>query len=231
MLQFLLVVLMTKIYLVRHCEAVGNQKRLFQGGINCDITELGAKQLEFVTQRFKDIKIDAIYTSPLIRAQKTAFAVMGDRFMDVKIDDGLREINAGIYDGKPFSESFSNNVEMADSWYNHPQDFAPEGGEAMRDAYERIYKTICRIAEENPDKTVAVALHGGVIRCLLTRLVYGSIERLKDMPWSENTSVSILTYDNGKFNVELMNDHSHLPEKYLPVRNRLATFMQKADKK
>ena len=222
---------MTKIYLVRHCEAVGNHKRLFQGSINCDITKLGEKQLEFITERFKDIKIDAVYSSPLIRAQKTAFAVLGDRFMDVKLDFELREINAGIYDGKPFLESFSGNEKMADEWYNHPQDFAPEGGEPMREAYERIYNAITKICKENPDKTVAVALHGGVIRCLLTRLVYGSIDRLKDMPWSENTSVSLLTYDNGKFNVEFMNDHSHLPDEYLPVRNRLSSFMQKADKK
>ena len=101
----------------------------------------------------------------------------------------------------------------------------------MREAYERIYKAIVSICEENPDKTVAVALHGGVIRCLLTRLVFGTIDRLKDMPWAENTSVSLLTYDNGKFNVEFMNDHSHLPDEYLPVRNRLSSFMQKADKK
>ena len=218
---------MTKIYLVRHCEAVGNQMRLFQGSINTDITELGGKQLEFITERFKDIPIDAIYTSPLFRAQKTAFAVMGDRFMNVKIENDLREINAGIYDGKPFLEAFNSNKEMGDAWYNHPEDFAPEGGERMRDAYERIYNVIVKIAEENPDKTVAVALHGGVIRCLMARLLFGSIEKLNDVTWAENTAVALITYENGEFNVEFRNDTSHLPEGYLPVRNRLSSFMQK----
>ncbi|MCQ2454606.1 MAG: histidine phosphatase family protein [Clostridia bacterium] len=215
---------MTKIYLVRHCEAEGNAKRLFQGSINCDVTELGEKQLSFLTQRFKNIRLDAIYTSPLIRAQKTAFAVRGDRFMDVKIENDLREINAGIFDGKPFAESFTTNEKMADVWYNHPEDFAPEGGEPMRDAYERIYNIVIKIAEENPNKVVALALHGGVIRCLLTRLQFGDIKRLNDMIWSENTSVSLLTYDNGKLTIDYMNDHSHIPDEFLPVRNRLSSF-------
>ncbi|MBO4468009.1 MAG: histidine phosphatase family protein [Clostridia bacterium] len=218
---------MTKIYLVRHCEAVGNKLRLFQGTVNLDITPLGAKQLEFLTERFKDIKIDCVYTSPLIRAQKTAFAVLGDRIMDVKIDNELREINAGIYDGKPFKETFEANKEMAEAWFEHPQDFAPEGGEPMRHAYERVYNAVKNIADQNPGKTVVLALHGGIIRCLMTRFVYGTIERLGEMPWAENTAVSLLTYENGEFTVEYRNDTTHLPEEYLPVRNRLSSFMSK----
>jgi len=36
---------MTEIYIVRHCEAMGNQNRIFQGISDCDVTELGKKQL------------------------------------------------------------------------------------------------------------------------------------------------------------------------------------------
>lgn len=218
---------MTKIYLVRHCEAVGNQKRLFQGRINTDITELGQKQLEFLTERFKDVKIDAAYTSPLIRAQKTAFAVLGNRFMDVKIDNELREIDAGIFDGKPFTDMVENDYDMADAWYDHPQDFNPLNGEPMKDAYERIYNAVIKIGEENPNKTVIVALHGGVIRCLMARLEFGTIEKLKDTPWSENTAVALVNYENGKLSLEYKNDTTHLPSEYLPVRHRLATFAKR----
>lgn len=218
---------MTKIYLVRHCEAVGNNLRIFQGSVNLDITPLGEKQLTFLTDRFKNIHIDAIYSSPLIRAQKTAFAVLGERVMDVKIDNELREINAGIFDGKPFKETFEANKEMAEAWFEHPQDFAPEGGESMRHAYERIYDAVKNIADQNPEKTVVLALHGGVIRCLMARLVYGTIERIGDIAWAENTAVALLSYQNGEFAVDYRNDTTHLPEEYLPVRNRLSSFMSK----
>ena len=37
---------MTKIYIVRHCEAMGNLERKFQGLTDLDISDLGKKQLK-----------------------------------------------------------------------------------------------------------------------------------------------------------------------------------------
>ncbi len=218
---------MTEIYVVRHCEAKGNEKRLFQGAINCNITELGEKQLEFLTERFKDVKLDKIYTSPLYRAQKTAFAVMGERNMDIKIENDLREVCGGILEGKPFMDMYKVDPALADAWDNHPQDFYPEKGEHMRDAYERIFNIVLKLAKENDGNTIALACHGGVIRCLMARLIFGTIDRLKDVPWAENTSVALLTFDNGEFTVHYKNDHSHLPDEFLPVRHRLVSYMKK----
>ncbi len=219
---------MTKIFVVRHCEAKGNEKRLFQGKINCDITELGGKQLEFLQERFKDEEIDAIYTSPLIRAQKTAFAVLGNREIDVEIRDDLRELCGGVLEGKPFLESFRADPALADIWDNHPQDFYPEGGESMKNAYNRICLAVKEIAEKNDGKTVVITCHGGVIRCLMANLIFGSIDKLKDVPWAENTAVALLNFENGKFNVVYKNDHSHVPNEFLPVRHRLATIQDGA---
>ena len=213
---------MTKIYLVRHCEAEGNAKRLFQGSTDCDISELGAKQLEFLTERFKDEKIDKVYSSPLIRAEKTAKAVIGDRDILFEILDGLREINGGILDGKPFEETFNAFPQIKETWYNHPQDFAPEKGEPMKEAYERIWNTLLYMAKNNSGKTVVAATHGGVIRCLLCRLTLGSIERLKEMTWSDNTAITLIEIDDSmNFNVVYANDVKHLPKEYIPVRIRL----------
>ena len=83
---------MTEIYMVRHCEAIGNVKRLFQGSSDFDISETGEKQLEYLKTRFKDIPIDKVYTSPLIRAKKTALAVIGDRDLKPIDEKGLIDL-------------------------------------------------------------------------------------------------------------------------------------------
>ena len=213
---------MTKIYLVRHCEAEGNAKRLFQGSTDCDISELGAKQLEFLSERFKEIELDRVFTSPLLRAKKTAQAVAKGKDIEIEVVENLREINGGCIDGKPFEDTFNSMPELRDAWYNHPQDFAPQGGEPMRAAYERIWNTILEIAKKSKGQTVAAATHGGVIRCLLCRLTLGSIEKLSQMSWSDNTAVTLLEFDDdGNCNVEFINDVSHLPREYIPVRIRL----------
>lgn len=218
---------MTQIYLIRHCEALGNVKRVFQGTSDFDISEMGVKQLEYLSKRFKYTDIDKVYASPLIRAMKTAEAVAGPKGLPVIPEMGLIELDGGILEGKPFRESFDSIEGLADTWDNHPEDFAPSGGEAMRDAYLRIWKTVLRLAEENKGKAVAAATHGGVIRCLLCRLIYNDIKHLKDVPWSENTSVSLIEFDNNlNPTVKFFNNYSHVPEKYIPKRSRLSTAFE-----
>ncbi len=217
---------MTEIYLVRHCEAMGNVKRLFQGSTDLDISETGAEQLEYLKRRFENISLDKVYTSPLIRAYKTALAVIGDKKLTPIKCDGLREMGGGIVEGKPFTEAFGENPELAEIWDKHPQDFAPEGGEPMRGAYERIWNTVKEIAADNCGKTVACASHGGVIRCLLCRLLYGDISHLAEMGWSDNTAVTLLRF-GGEEKPELVfyNDASHLPPELIPKRSRLSSFI------
>lgn len=213
---------MTYIYLIRHCEAMGNHKRLFQGSTDCEISEIGAKQLEFLKERFKNIELDAVYSSPLLRAQKTAQAVADGKGLTIVTRKNLAELHGGVVEGRPFQEAFNAIPGLADAWNNHPQDFAPEGGEAMRDAYVRIYDEIIALARGNRGKTIAAATHGGVLRCLMCRVLYYDITRLKDVPWCENTAVTLLKIDdNDKISVEFFNDYSHVPPEYMPKRSRI----------
>lgn len=211
---------------MRHCEALGNVKRIFQGSTDLDISETGGKQLKCLQKRFCEIKLDRIYTSPLTRAKKTALAIKGEKNLAVEDCEGLRELHGGIVEGKPFAETFSANPDLLDCWDNHPEDFHPEGGEAMAHAYDRIWETVLNLAKENKGKTIACATHGGVMRCLHCRLSFGDIKELKNMAWSDNTAVTLIEFDDDfKPNIIFINDASHLPEELIPKRNRLASFM------
>ncbi len=225
MVYSLSVIKMTKIYIIRHCEAMGNVLRIFQGSSDLDISELGKVQLKYLEERFNGIPLDRIYSSPLKRAIKTAEAVKGIKNIDVEAHEGLIELHGGVVEGKPFAEAFNSIEGLADTWDNHPQDFAPEGGEPMRHAYERIWNTVKQIAEENKGKAVALASHGGVIRCLLCRLLKDDIKELKNVNWSENTAVSLIEFDDSlNPKVIFWNDYSHLPDEFVNRKSRLASF-------
>lgn len=222
---------MTKIYLVRHCEAIGNVLRIFQGSTDLDISELGAKQLEFLEKRFENIPLDRVLSSPLLRTQKTAKAIIGKKDIEFEIYNDIIELHGGVVEGRPFQEAFNEIEGLADTWNNHPEDFAPQNGEPMRHAYERIWNAVCTVARENKDKTVALSTHGGVLRCLFSRLLNGSIEKLKDTPWCENTAVSLLEFDDN-FNCKVVfyNDFSHLPEEFVNRKSRIVSKID-GDKK
>ena len=56
---------MTKIYLIRHAEAEGNLYRRIHGQYDSLVTPRGYRQIEALAERFRDVKIDALYASDL----------------------------------------------------------------------------------------------------------------------------------------------------------------------
>jgi probable phosphoglycerate mutase len=210
---------LTKIYLIRHCEAEGNRAKIFQGSTNCDVSERGAKQLEFLSKRFADIHIDKAFSSPLIRAYKTAEAAVGDKRLDITLLSGFTEMHAGVIEGRPFEESFRKYPDLKQAWNNDIQNFAPPEGESMREVYARAKKAFTELINdpENQDKTLLVASHGAVLKTLLCHLIYDDVERLSEVPWLDNTAVSLVTVDEEGARLEYLGNTDHLPENFKPV--------------
>lgn len=201
---------------------MGNVQRIFQGSIDLDISPLGEKQLAALKKRFDNVYLDKVYTSPLIRAKKTALAVIGEKDVPLFEEKGLIEVSGGVLEGLPFKETLAGNLELADAWNYHPENFAPEKGEPMRHAYERIWETVLKLANENKGKTIACATHGGVTRCLNCRIEFNDITRLADTTWSENTAVTLLRFDDDMNSTRVYaNDLSHLSEDLINRRSRI----------
>lgn len=204
---------MTKIYIVRHCEAVGNIKRMFQGLTDLDITELGTKQLKALEKRFSSIQIDRVLSSPLLRTRKTAKAIIGNKNIELEIEQGLIELDGGVIEGKTYDDIYKEFPDFKDMWQNHPENFAPENGETMPAAYDRIWNTVLKIAKENKGKTVACASHGGVIRCLNCRLIKNDITKMREVPFGYNTAVTLIEFDDKlNYKVVFFDDASHITE-------------------
>ncbi len=214
---------MVKIYFIRHCEAEGNKAKIFQGSTDCDVSDTGRKQLEYLKERFKDVHIDKAIASPLKRAYKTALAAVDGKGIEVIPDPDFTEIHGGIVEGMTFKKIFSDYAELERIWQEEPQNFAPDKGEPMRMVYERAKKAIHKVAEdpENEGKTILIASHGAVTKCLICYLVLGDIERLIEIPWSNNTAVAYMEYEDGKFDVKYFNDNSHIPGDFMHDVTRL----------
>jgi len=204
---------MTKIILVRHCEARGNCDHVFQGHTDADISELGHSQLIALSERFKTVKIDAVYSSPLRRAMFTADAVNKYHGLPIHIDEDLIEINGGCVEGIRWSDLPKKYPVLAHNWNLAPWKFAPEGGEPMQEVFNRVRRAITRIAQSENQRTIAVVSHGCSIRNMLCSAHGFPIEKLNEIEWSDNTAVSVIQIDNKQnFSVISENDASHLDE-------------------
>ncbi len=203
---------MVTAYLVRHAEAQGNIEEFFQGHINTDVSEKGAKQLEMLAERFRDISFDAIYSSPLLRAKKTAEAVNKYHGLPITEDERLIEINGGVWEGVKWTEIGERFPESYDKWRNKMWEFQAENGESMAEVYERMKNAVTDIASKNEGKTIVIVSHGCALRNFLSYAEFNDITKLADVGWSDNTAVSEIKFDSDlKPTIVYKNDSGHLP--------------------
>ena len=205
---------MTNIILVRHGQSAANLVRRFAGHSHFPLTELGVAQAvktaEYVTQNFK---IDKLYSSDLLRAFNTACPISERLGMcPIITDAGLREIYAGKWEGYTWDELFELFPEQTAVWQKKIEDCCLDGGETVRRMAERSRNAILKIAAENDGKTVAITSHATVVRSFETFVRFGSIDRMMEVDWPTNASVSRYIYDNGKISPQGYSFDEHLGE-------------------
>ena len=93
---------MTEIYVIRHVQAEGNLYRMCQGHWDGDVTPIGVCQRDALAERFKDVPVDAVYSSDLYRARFTASAITKYHDLPIITDRRFREINLGPWETKYF---------------------------------------------------------------------------------------------------------------------------------
>lgn len=206
--------MVTTVYLVRHAQAEGNEKRLFQGYYNGAVSPMGWRQLEQLAEYAKTLPLEAVYSSPLTRAMETAKAVA--RYHDgltVQVREGLIEINGGDWEGKPWDCFPTDYPEENEHWENSPWLFQAPNGESMPQVYRRIVDAVMEIVKENAGKTIAVVSHGCAIRNFLTFAKGLPVEGITQTGWCDNTAVSKIEFD-GAFTPHIIyeNSTSHLAE-------------------
>ncbi|PHJ13281.1 phosphoglycerate mutase, partial [Fervidobacterium sp. SC_NGM5_G05] len=93
------------IYLIRHAVTEWNEKQLWQGVVDTDLSKKGIEQARKIGHFFKmnDIKIDIIYSSPMKRAIQTAQEIalkIGYDTENILVDERLRECEIVLWNGK-----------------------------------------------------------------------------------------------------------------------------------
>lgn len=203
---------MTTIYLVRHAEAEGNLYRRIHGHYNSLITDNGFCQIAALERRFREIHIDAVYSSDLYRTMTTARAVYLPKGLELHTDPELREINMGDWEDRCWGEIRHFEPEaMAQFNHSDPVWRAPHG-ESLADVGLRVERAVRRIAQAHPDQTVAIFSHGTAIRQTLANIQNLNAEDWHSLPHSENTAVTCLTWDGTRLQSLWAMDASHLDD-------------------
>lgn len=199
---------MTRIYLIRHAEAEGNIYRRLHGQFDSGVTPNGLLQIAALERRFAEVPIDAVWSSDLYRTRRTAEAIYKPKGLPLHTDPRFREVHVGVWEDKPFGELERTEPEALHAFAHDPEHWLAPGAETYEEYSGRFAAALTELAEASDGKTLAVFTHG----CVLS----GGLRRLLGLPHdasrADNTSVTLLRYENGVFSPVFLFDNSHLSE-------------------
>lgn len=143
---------MKTIYIVRHCQAEGQEA-------GAPLTADGLVQADRLADLLMDSShIERIISSPYVRAKDSVAPLAGRLKLPVELDERLveRVLCAGLITDwqQPLEASFRD------------LDFCLEGGESSRTAMRRIVSVVDEI-REHPAETTLLATHGNLMVLLL----------------------------------------------------------------
>lgn len=189
---------LTTICLVRHGETDWNATRRYQGWSDIPLNALGVEQAGIVARTIAGEEWDAIVSSPLARARKTAEAIAAALGIEqIEEDADLRERGYGEAEGLTLEER-----ELRWAGTEWP---GLEPWDAMAD---RAIAALDRIAVRLAGQRVLVICHGGLINAVLTRVSDG--EHGSGITIILNTTRTTIIHDGESWSVETVTDASHL---------------------
>jgi 2,3-bisphosphoglycerate-dependent phosphoglycerate mutase len=163
--------------LVRHGQSEWNERNLFTGWRDPDLTQLGVQEAIKAGKLLKaqGIKFDIAYTSVLKRAQRTLSLIMENLTqtqIPVVCDQALNERDYGELSGLNKDEARKQWGEEQVLMWRRSYDIPPPGGESLKDTAARVlpyYKNKIW-PDVRAGKNVIVAAHGNSIRALIMYL-------------------------------------------------------------
>jgi broad specificity phosphatase PhoE len=155
---------MNTIFLVRHGENRANITKEFSyKHIDYPLTEKGRLQAHQTARYFREKQIDAIYTSPLKRAQETADMIGGELRLPVTVLEEFREVNVGTLELQPVSKAlwdFHNAIVR--NWWNGQPDSQFPGGENYHQLLARMQRGLSLVLQSQRDTRSIIVGHGGI---------------------------------------------------------------------
>lgn len=211
---------MVKLYIIRHAESEWNPIGRYQGLLDPDLSQRGYMQAQRLANHFKDIHLDVIYASPLKRTYQTAYHIAKAKGMEVLEERRVIEIDHGVWSGMLVEEVQSKYPEEFRTWLEEPHKIKFEGGESLREVYERVKDFLQEVKQKHWGQSVAVVSHTVPIRAMYCALLNIDLSRF----WAfgcDNASYSVVHMEESRNVIMKLNMTCHLGELYVEAHRAL----------
>jgi probable phosphoglycerate mutase len=201
---------MLTLYLVRHGQTDYSKNNRLCGTIDPPLNATGLAMAEALAKLLGDEPWRAIYASPLLRTRQTAQPTAERAGVSVQLDDGLREISYGDWEGMAESEVARTDSARFSAWAAHPGYVAPPGGESGIAIAARALAAVTRIRTTHTDGKVLVVSHKATLRVLLCALLGIDVDLFRARLAQKTAAISVVDFALSGPLLQVLGDISHL---------------------
>jgi ribonuclease H / adenosylcobalamin/alpha-ribazole phosphatase len=200
----------TTTVLLRHGETALSGGRRFAGRGDIPLTGTGLEQAKAAAARLAARGgLEAIITSPLDRARRTAGAVAAATGLPVQVGEGWAETDFGEWEGLNYPEAVQRWPEQMAAWLDDAG-AAPPGGESLAATSERVLAALDSLLAAHAGATVLVVSHVTPMKILLRHALLAPPAALRRMQLDVACLCEIDWYAGGVGVVRTLNDTAHL---------------------
>lgn len=158
------------LYLIRHGQVEKRFIGKLVGATDVDLSPMGLKQATCLNQVLSRKLPDICFSSPMRRCLQTAKHAMNALDIELIRQESLREVDFGEWEGLGFEEIIQLDPEKVEKWIRCDPDFQFPRGESLA-AFKKRVENAIDLLVKNPNNSIAVFTHGGVVRFMLCILL------------------------------------------------------------
>jgi broad specificity phosphatase PhoE len=201
------------IYFLRHGETASSRGDTFCGRLDPPLTDAGRNMAEEFAEAYKSLPLAAVFSSPQQRAVLTAEPICNNHRIRMQLNDGLREIAYGKWEGKTRDEVEKEFHDDYILWLADPGWNAPTQGEKGVEIARRSSQVLELIEQNYTSGNVLVVSHKAMIRIMLCSLLGIDLGRFRDRFQLPVGSICIIDMTAHGPSLRLMNDRSYMSAK------------------
>jgi alpha-ribazole phosphatase len=203
---------MLELWMVRHGQTDFSRENRFCGSIDPPISELGRRMAEALGDAHGQLGWDAIYCSPSTRARQTAAPLAKRANVEPVIDDGLREISYGEWEGMKHEEAKAKFPDVYAYWAQDTASRATPGGETAFMVAARAAPVVERIRREHAQGRVLIVSHKATLRILVCALLGLDVRLFRERIAQPVCALSRFVIEpQGTAMLTLLGDASYMP--------------------
>ncbi len=200
-----------RLLLARHGQTVWHGENRYAGISDIELTETGREQALALVRCAQREQPTLVVCSPLIRARETARPAVEACGLELKVDDRLREVDFGEWEGKTIGEIREADPSAVERFEEDPVRYGFQGGEPLPEAAQRALEVFRELDKAYAGRTVLVVAHNTLIRLALCELLGIPLKDYRRrMPRLVNVAVSEVRLSDTGGALYSLNDARHV---------------------